>query len=112
MNKPHKWAKEICHLVNGGNVECRYINMPGETEWKLINLTNNNTIMLGIMPSNPNLEFRIPPTKKDPATVLREAWYKNMHLGTNSPDNLFRWEVAASALIKAYKNNELDESNL
>jgi len=50
--KPHKWAKEISHFVNGGEVEVRLHN---GTQWLKID---------HLYEFGADLEFRVKPQKK------------------------------------------------
>ncbi len=62
MNTPHKWAKEICHKANGGEVECRLIN--NSFAW-------SNVVNESFEPfNNPDYEFRIKPERVYPVTSL------------------------------------------
>lgn len=53
MKQPHRWAKEIKHFVDGGEVEWRN----SESEWTVVP-------SLSWFVHNCDLEFRIKPTKK------------------------------------------------
>lgn len=79
MNTPHKWAKEICHLVNGGEVERRNIAL--NSGWYLVLLGNHSIDIF----NNPDYEFRIKPERVYPVTSLsddllmrRYSGYRNM----------------------------------
>lgn len=51
--KPHKWAKEIIHFVNGGEVECKFYD--GD-EWFTVNSISDFDYF--------DAKFRIKPKKK------------------------------------------------
>lgn len=101
MNKPHKWAKEICHMANGGVVEWSYVN--GSHSWWPI-----YGAVSGVDWDDSRLQYRIAVEKKFAGDVCKEAWYA---VGPGQHGQCIKkaWENAAKAVIQAYKNNELKE---
>lgn len=74
MNKPHKWAKEITHYINGGEVEYRYTDdylnrnkFSAPYNYDLLSENNLEQFERGIF------IFRIKPKKK----TMKVAVFKN-----------------------------------
>lgn len=105
MDKPHKWAKEICHMANGGEVEWAYSD--NKSGW----FTLHGGIA-SVSWDSQLIQFRIKPPLQDAAIVAKEAWYNAtpaLPMGcVGDSQNLFRWENAAKAVIKAYIAGQLD----
>ena len=63
MKTPHKWAKEICHLANGGEIEVRS-NIEMMPYWRRMNIVQLHYFECA------QYEFRIKPERVYPVTSL------------------------------------------
>lgn len=98
MNKPNKHAEVIKAWADG-----KQIQQLSSAGWININPLCD-TICWG-----PQSSFRIKPELKDPALVLKEAWYKSLFGRDTEDGNMQEWAAAAKALIQAYKAGELKD---
>lgn len=71
MNKAHKWAKEITHLVNGGEVEYRLTKNYINREDSYSRLPSHCLSFFG----DDDYEFRIKPQKKTMEVAVYTSEY-------------------------------------
>jgi hypothetical protein len=90
MNTPHKWAKEICHLANGHEIEGRKFGSSNILEAaKWVRITNFGFHGFDAQ----DWEFRIKPESVYRKTTLNEFELHNLYafiLDTNKYSNHIR----------------------
>jgi hypothetical protein len=83
MNKPHKWAKEIKAWADGAEIEIRYDESNGYSEWEIEQYPNFNSDLI---------EVRIKPTPKEPQYLYvykRDNWIGLSDVKPSSKDEMY-----------------------
>ena len=79
----HKWAKEIIHWANGGEIEYRSKDLiDGDVVWGCWQDCGDNTHMPAFF-ADDDFEYRIKPQPKEPQYLNVYGWLENENICFN-----------------------------